>query len=497
VGKRLLLFDEDSRWARFASETLIKEGHDVFCVATFDGLVRMLAAHDYDVVIADINFSAADPDAALRELCNAARQAEVIVCTARPSLRQATYAGKLGVSDYVDRTEHLSALAVLRKHLVSAPSSPVEGDVANDRAVGEPTETTAKGVFRGIVSRNWRMQGIFELIQTISTSSVNVLIEGETGTGKELVAHAIHDCSTRRNGPFVTLDCSTLAHELLESELFGHEKGAFTGAVGRHIGRFERADGGTLFLDEVANITLPVQAKLLRVLETRTFERVGGQKPIAVDVRIVAASNRPLDQCVADGAFREDLYHRLNVVQILIPPLRQRKEDVPLLVEHFIHRFAREYRKEVQGVTSAALHLLSAYHWPGNVRELENVILQSVILTHSSLIDVMDLPPRIWGIHEQTGGDVSARLADRLREPEKEILLSTLKQVNGNIKQAAKQLQISRTTLYAKLKRYGIEPHHVAHAGNVAGASSCHDETQPLPGPHELAPNPDAASTTD
>ena len=310
--------------------------------------------------------------------------------------------------------------------------------------------------FHGIISQNVRMQGVFELIQTISTSSVNVLIEGETGTGKELVAHAIHNCSTRRSNPFVTLDCSTLAHELLESELFGHEKGSFTGALGRHIGRFERADGGTLFLDEVSNIPLPVQAKLLRVLETRTFERVGGRHLIQVDARILAASNRRLEQQVVADAFRDDLYHRLNVVQISIPPLRERLEDIPLLTENFVRRFAREHGKNPIGVTVAAIHLLSSYHWPGNVRELENVLLQAVVLSRSSMIDVADLPVRIRK-STVSHRHASTRLSDQLSEPEREILFSALKQANGNVKRAADHLHVSRMTLYAKLKKHGID----------------------------------------
>lgn len=467
--KRLLLLDEDTGWTTFASEALIKDDYEVFSVNTIAGALQMLEARSCDVLIGDINFGAANPDALLDELCAAAAGVRVIICTPKPSLSQATRAGKFGVFDYVDRTDPVAALTVVRERVGQAFRAN-KLEMSDTRPVGG-REAGGTEVFRGIVSQNWRMRGIFELIQTISTSSVNVLIEGETGTGKELVAHAIHECSGRRSKPFVTLDCSTLAHELLESELFGHEKGAFTGALGRHIGRFERADGGTLFLDEVANISLPVQAKLLRVLETHTFERVGGQKPIAVDVRILAASNRRLDQCVTDGVFRGDLYHRLNVVQILIPPLRQRIEDIPLLVDRFVKRFAREHHKNIEGVTSAALRLLGSYRWPGNVRELENVVLQAVVLAHSTMIDVTDLPARIWNAAEP-GKQGPSRLVDQLREPEMEILLSTLKQVEGNVKQAAKQLQISRTTLYAKLKKYGIDPRGVHLTDRGSDSSS-------------------------
>jgi two-component system response regulator HydG len=268
--------------------------------------------------------------------------------------------------------------------------------------------------FYGIISQDPQMRDIFELVQTIADSTANVLIEGETGTGKELVARAIHEASSRHGKPFITLDCSALARELLESELFGHEKGAFTGAVDRHIGRFERANGGTLFLDEVANIDMGVQSKLLRVLQTRTFERVGGQKFISVDVRIVAATNRSLEECVKGGTFRDDLYHRLNVVQIDVPLLRDRRDDIPLLATEFLQRFARQNGKELRGFTDAAINTLRAYHWPGNVRELENVMLQAAVLAKSSLIDASDLPKRILKSAAQDGargGQIAAVLA--------------------------------------------------------------------------------------
>jgi DNA-binding NtrC family response regulator len=260
----------------------------------------------------------------------------------------------------------------------------------------------------------------------------------------------------RHGKPFIALDCSSLARELLESELFGHEKGAFTGASDRHIGRFERANGGSLFLDEVANIDLSVQAKLLRVLQSRTFERVGGQKSISVDVRIIAATNRPLEDLITGGTFREDLYHRLNVVQIDLPPLRERREDIPLLAMEFLRRFSRQNAKDLRGFTDAGIAVLSSYQWPGNVRELENVILQAVVLAKSSIIDANDLPKRI--LQGKTVEEPAITLADRLGEPEKQILLNALRQHGGNIKRTAEMLDISRTTLYAKLKKYNVDP---------------------------------------
>jgi two-component system response regulator HydG len=381
-----------------------------------------------------------------------------VVHTAKASVEQAVRATKLGVSDYLQKSEEPAALETLRERVGQAVQElgmlvrPVIVDPRNRGLLAVP----AHG-FYGIISQNPQMRDMFELIQTIADSYANVLIHGETGTGKELVARAIHEASGRHGKPFVTLDCTALARELLESELFGHEKGAFTGAAERHVGRFERANTGTLFLDEVATITLNVQAKLLRVLQSRTFERVGGSKSISVDVRIIAATNRPLEQCIVEGTFREDLYHRLNVVQIELPPLRERTEDVPLLAMEFLRRFARQNGKDLRGFTDAGIEVLCRYTWPGNVRELENVVLQAVVLAKSSLIDASDLPKRITESKLIIGAQ-SAALADQLGEPEKQILVNALRQHAGNIKRTAETLQISRTTLYAKLKKYQIEP---------------------------------------
>jgi two-component system response regulator HydG len=462
-GKRILLLDKDSSWTTTASEALIQDGCNVFSVDSLSSAMHMLRSDAFDLIVADINIGGGDPDFVIGQLCNVGAGADIIICTPTPSLSQAVRAGKLGLCDYLDRSDLRTTLVALRDHIqrTGGEGSPVPGTPTTSTA--PLVSATGEKSFCGMLSQDQRMHVIFELIQTIATSSVNVLIEGETGTGKELVAHAIHTCSNRSAMPFVILDCSTLAHELLESELFGHEKGAFTGAAMQRIGRFERANRGTLFLDEVANINLPIQAKLLRVIESRTFERVGGQKTIAVDVRVVAASNRRLEECVAAGNFREDLFHRLHVVQILVPPLRQRPDDIPMLARHFVKRFAHEHGKTVHAITAAGLRCLTAYRWPGNVRELENVILQAVVLSRSNLIDVTDLPPRIWNSISANSHPLST-LANLLQGPEREILISTLKQVNGNVKQAADRLQISRTTLYAKLKHYdiNIRPTHDA-----------------------------------
>jgi two-component system NtrC family response regulator len=456
---KILVIDHDASWTLTLSELLIPDTYEVFSANSPQDALLLLEIHGIDLIIVEVNMPGHDGTALMEQLRQMFPQTALIVHTERASISQAVQCTRLGGFDYLEKSDNPAALSALREKVRRAIQqhstilTVAPGDPRNRGMLAAP----AQG-FYGIISQNARMRDIFELIQTIADSFANVLIHGETGTGKELVARAVHEASVRHGKPFITLDCSALARELLESELFGHERGAFTGASDRHIGRFERANTGTLFLDEVSNIDMAVQAKLLRVLQTRTFERVGGQKPISVDVRIIAATNRPLEQMTADGAFREDLYHRLNVVEIDLPALRERPEDVPLLATEFLRRFARQNSKGIRGFTEAAIKTLANYHWPGNVRELENVVLQAVVLAKSAFIDATDLPKRIIQAPPLTPSPTTAALADQLGEPEKQILINALRQHSGNIKRTAEMLDISRTTLYAKLKRYQIDP---------------------------------------
>ena len=459
---KILVVDHDVSWTLRVSELLMPDDYEMFSANSVEDAMLLLDARNIDMVIVDINgMPGVDGTALLEQMRQVHAEATMIVYTGRASVEQAVRATKLGAYDYLPKGEEAAAVGRLRERVGQAV---MELGTLIRAAVPDPRGRGMLGTgvqgFYGIISQNNQMRDMFELIQTIADSYANVLIHGETGTGKELVARAVHEASGRHGKPFVTLDCSALARELLESELFGHERGAFTGAVDRHVGRFERANTGTLFLDEVANINLNVQAKLLRVLQTRTFERVGGSKPISVDVRIIAATNRPLEAGVAEGTFREDLYHRLNVVQINLPPLRDRTEDIPLLAMEFLRRFARQNGKDLRGFSDNAVRVLCGYNWAGNVRELENVVLQAVVLAKSSLIDVADLPRRITEAKPLLAAP-SAALSDQLGEPEKQILVNALRQHGGNIKRTAETLQISRTTLYAKLKRYEINPDFV------------------------------------
>jgi two-component system response regulator HydG len=317
-----------------------------------------------------------------------------------------------------------------------------------DEIIGLKRRLDAATGLGDLIGKDPKMQVVYKLIEDVASSDATVLIQGESGTGKELVARAIHQHSPRKDRPLVVINCSAYPATLLESELFGHEKGAFTGALRQKAGRFEQAHGGTVLLDEVGDIPLPAQVKLLRVLQTRKFERVGGEQTLTVDVRVLAATHKDLLQEVKNGTFREDLFYRLNVIPIKLPPIRERKNDIPLLVEHFLKLFATEKGKNLQGVGSEAFRLLLDYSWPGNVRELENTIEHAVVLAKTGQVEPWDLPAALQAISP----GASSTLAQR----ESKVLLEILEECGWNKKLAAQRLGISRSTLYLMLKRHKI-----------------------------------------
>jgi len=308
-----------------------------------------------------------------------------------------------------------------------------------------------------IIGHSGRMEEVYEMINQVADSNANVLIRGESGTGKELVAHAIHFNSPRASRPFVKINCAAVPENLLESELFGHEKGAFTGAVSSKEGRFEWADKGTLFLDEIGDIPLSVQVKLLRVIQTKEFERVGGRKTVQVNVRLVAATHRNLEQEVKEGRFREDLYWRINVFPIYLPPLRERKDDIVLLADHFLEKYSREYNKEVKRLSTPAIDLLMSYHWPGNVRELENCMERAVLVCRSSVIRAEHLPPSLQTA-ETSGTSVAGNLPQAVDNLEREMIMEALKKTNGHQGKAAQLLGVTERILGYKIKKYHIIP---------------------------------------
>jgi len=322
-----------------------------------------------------------------------------------------------------------------------------------------------------IIGNSKPMQDIYQLIEKVSATKATVLVLGESGVGKELVASAIHYSSPAADGPFVVFNCAALPESIVESELFGHEKGAFTGAVAQRKGRFEMADGGTIFLDEVGELSLPLQAKLLRVLQQKTFERVGGSKPVRVDLRIIAATNRDLPDMIAKGNFREDLFYRLNVFPITIPPLRERSSDVILLADHFVMKSAQEMSKEVKRISTPALNMLMAYHWPGNVRELENVIERAVILADDGVIHGYNLPPSLQTSAE-TGASFGCGLEAKIQAVEYEMIVEALKNHNGNTTEAAKELGLTRRILGLRMEKYNIN--YKTYRRSAAGETGSH-----------------------
>jgi two-component system NtrC family response regulator len=302
------------------------------------------------------------------------------------------------------------------------------------------------------------MAELVHLAGRIASSQATVLIQGETGTGKELMARLVHQLSPRANRPFVVVNCAAIPETLLESELFGHEKGAFTGAVQRRIGRFEQADGGTLFLDEIGELTLPVQVKLLRFLQEREFQRVGGERTLKADVRIISATHQNLEARVKDGLFREDLFYRIHVVTLKIPPLRERREDIPVLLDHFIEKYARENQKKIQGVSREARDQLMRYDYPGNVRELENIIERAVVISQDPLISARDLPFQdCLGMENSGEADQSGSLQEAMEDLERRMIREALEQAESNQSQAARLLGLSERMLRYKLKKYGFK----------------------------------------
>jgi len=368
---------------------------------------------------------------------------EVIIVTAYGSIPTAITAMREGAYDYIEKPFCPERAEILIDKLVEHQEL-IEENLSLHQKLEERYR------FENIIAKSPKMQQVIEVIKVVARSNATVLITGETGTGKEVVARAIHSQSHRHGKPFVALSCAALPESLLESELFGHEKGSFTGAYAQKKGKFEVANRGTLFLDEIGEMSANIQVHLLRVLEEKEFTRVGGNEPIKVDVRVISATNRDMKQAIASGQFREDLYYRLNVVNIELPPLRERREDIPLLAQHFLKKFAVENQKEIAGFSPEATDFLLRYDWPGNVRELENTIERAVILAQNPVIEVADLTQQ----NLMPAHPISPAIS--LKQVEKNHILNVLTETGGNYTEAARILGISRMTLYNKAKAYRL-----------------------------------------
>jgi DNA-binding NtrC family response regulator len=373
------------------------------------------------------------------------REACVIIITAYATVDTAISAMKEGAQEYIVKPCNPEEISLLVGRIIKVKNLQRENTILRKKL-------TRQYRFHDIVSKNAKMQAILELAQEVASLRSTVLIQGESGTGKELVARAIHNSGDRAGKPFVAMSCAALAETLLESELFGYEKGAFTGAAGQKRGKFELADGGTIFLDEIGDISPKLQVDLLRVLQDRTFYRLGGAEEVRVDARVVAATHVDLRQAAAEGRFREDLYYRLNVIEIRIPPLRERKEDVPLLAQHFVERFAHELNRDVGGLSDGALRALLDYSWPGNVRELENAVERAMVTCRNRELTEADFAFLARNGSRPGGAPASLNLQDM----EKVLIAAAIEKTEGNIKEAAGLLGIDRSTLYEKIKRYEI-----------------------------------------
>ncbi len=409
--------------------------------------LEWLETHSADVVLSDLRMPGMDGMALLSRLLGREPRPVLILLTAYGNIETAVEAMKRGAYDFLAKPVNLDRLELLLKRALAERRL----DAENQRL---KAQLDSKYGFGNIVGDSPAMQEVFETIRRVAPTRATVLIQGESGTGKELVARALHQCSPRAEGPFVPVHCAALAPTLLESELFGHERGAFTGAVERRRGRFEMADGGTLFLDEIGEIDPALQVKILRVLEERKFERVGGTETVSVDVRLVAATNRDLRKLVAEGKFREDLFYRLYVVNLTLPPLREREGDIVRLVQHYLKTLSEENGKKVAGITAEAMDALAAYSWPGNVRELRNVIERMVVLGSGDRLTVRDLPAALRAGDGAAGG--TSRAGRALRDAERQLIEEALRRHKGHRTKAAQDLGISRRTLHRKLNEFGL-----------------------------------------
>ncbi len=441
---RILIVDDEAIVRESLGNWLREEGYLVDVAGSGKETLQKLAESSYDIFLIDIKMPGMDGLQLQRRIREIAPEASIIIMTAYASVETAVEAMKQGAYDYIvkpfdpDQLEHILRNAVERKRLV-----------AENVRLRERIQEMA--LFHEIVGQSAAIQRVLEQIRLVAMSDTTVLIRGESGTGKELVARAIHANSPRRYMPIVVVNCGALAEGVIESELFGHEKGAFTGAHYRRKGKFELADGGTLFLDEIGDISPKTQVDLLRVLEEKKIFRVGGNTPIPVDFRLIAATNKDLEALVAEGRFREDLYYRINVFSITIPPLRERREDIPLLAEHFLKKFAQSMNKPILGISPEALALLEHYDWPGNVRELQNAIERAVLVCRGREIRPEDLPLQVNEARGQTTGKT-------LAEVERQHIQRILQETKWNISQAARLLGIDRVTLYNKIRKYQLKP---------------------------------------
>ncbi len=448
ITKRIVVVDDEPSARTTIAYYLRDVGYEVFEAARAEHALKLVLEHLPSVVISDIRLEGMSGIELLGKIKEIRPSIQIVLFTAYGTIKEAVHAMSLGAESYLTKPVNLDELELIVKRAFEKMQL-----LEETQYLREQLKATKK--FERLVGNHPHMQEIYKIIEQVAPSTANVLIYGESGTGKELIGEAIHRNSTRSDGPFVKVNCAVFTETLLESELFGHEKGSFTGAFSRREGRFELAHGGTLFLDDVNVMPEVTQVKILRFLQEREFERVGGTKTIKVDVRVIAATNRPLDKEVALGHFREDLYYRLNVIPINLPPLRERRSDIPLLIEHFIRKYAEKNKKEVQDMDDDVLTTALSYDWPGNVRELENVIERAVIMTRGNTI----LPKHMPTLHKESESvsNTGMIVGRSLKEIEQEALLKTWLAMGKSTKRTSEVLKISPRKIQYKLKEYEQE----------------------------------------
>ena len=438
----LLVIDDEKNIREGLAEYLEEEGYEVACAKDGEEGWNLFSKGDIDLVITDLRMPGFGGEELMRRILAQAPGFPVIMLTGHGSVETAVNAMRDGAWDFLTKPVDMDHLSLIIKRALENREL-----VFKHRQMTEEIERHRQ--FKSIIGNSRNIRDVFDTMNKAAPTKASILITGESGVGKELVADAIHELSPRKDFPLVKVHCAALSSSLLESELFGHEKGAFTGAVSQRHGRFELASGGTLFLDEIGEIDQNIQIKLLRVLQEKKFERVGGEKTVEVDVRIVAATNKDLKAEIEKGSFREDLYFRLNVVNIFVPPLRERKDDIPLLAASFLKEFSRENGKKIEGIHEKARSRLYSYEWPGNIRELRNCIESAVVMCQSNMITVDDLPPALRDTADE--GWINIRLGASMEECEQIIIRDTLSYCKGNKTKAADMLGIGRKTLLRKL----------------------------------------------
>jgi DNA-binding NtrC family response regulator len=449
--ERVLIVEDDELGREFVAEALAGLAITARTAKNGREALALLEKEDVDLVLTDLRMPEMDGLALLKQLRERAPATPVVLMTAYGTLEVAIQALREGAQDILLKPFDAEQLQLLMTRVQSRQKLERQNQYLKREIEAEARHE--------IVGGSAAIQKVLDAVKRVAASKATVFIRGESGTGKELVARAIHQTSPRRDGPFVRVNCAALSETLLESELFGHERGAFTGAMQRREGRFELAHKGTLLLDEVSEVSPRIQAKLLRVLEEEEFERVGGNRTLQVDVRVIATSNKNLEQAMKDGSFREDLYYRLHVVPIELPPLRDRSDDVALLATTFLERFARDNGKGVRKITPAAMARLAAYRWPGNVRELSNLIQRAVVLAHDEVLDVAQLP---LPVEESPKADVlSAAVGMRAEDVERELILRTLRSTHGNRTRTAELLDLTARTINNKIRLYRAQGHDI------------------------------------